>query len=494
MIESKFFNLILAAALVVAIVLTGVLLVQPEDSPLAAASADNVLYASLFDPEKMMTVDIKVDETVWQGMLDKATAEMFIAVDLTINGSTFPSVAIRPKGNSSLSMVAATESDRFSFKIDFDQYVQGQTCFGLDKMTLNNIHADTTYMKDFMSYKMMAEMGVPSPMFAFASITVNGKPWGLYLAVEAIDASFAKRYFGSDYGQLYNAKSMDSGSILTATDIPGAEIPAVTPAVKPRAGFSLGAGTGCDLAYVGDDPKKYIGILGNAIFYPKYKDYQAVILALKHLSEKTEIEKYFDVDEILRYLAVHVTTVNLDSYNANLQQNYFVYEGKGQISILPWDYNMSFGCFESKTASSVVNFPIDTPVSQTSMESRPLIANLLADEKYMAQYHAYLQELVDKFFTSGKFAATVDQVDSLINEAVKIDPTAFFTYDEYMIAKEQFKLLGDLRGKSIQGQLNGTIPSTSADQKARPEALLDSSAIDLSSLGIQFMQLMAGRH
>ena len=39
-----------------------------------------------------------------------------------------------------------------------------------------------------------------------------------------------------------------------------------------------------------------------------------------------------------------------------------------------------------------------------------------------------------------------------------------------------------LRGQSIQGQLDGTIPSTEAAQRTS-DALVDASALDLSAMG-----------
>ena len=41
-------------------------------------------------------------------------------------------------------------------------------------------------MKDYLVYRMMDEYGVKSPLCSFTYITVNGKEFGLYLAVEPI--------------------------------------------------------------------------------------------------------------------------------------------------------------------------------------------------------------------------------------------------------------------------------------------------------------------
>ena len=40
-----------------------------------------------------------------------------------------------------------------------------------------------------------------------------------------------------------------------------------------------------------------------------------------------------------------------------------------------------------------------------------------------------------------------------------------------------------LRAESVRGQLAGTIPSTSEEQRGNPDALVDASEIDLSVMG-----------
>ena len=58
------------------------------------------------------------------------------------------------------------------------------TYHGLDKLCLNNIIQDNTYMKDYLCYQMMQQVGVAAPLCSYAYLTVNGEDWGLYLAVE----------------------------------------------------------------------------------------------------------------------------------------------------------------------------------------------------------------------------------------------------------------------------------------------------------------------
>lgn len=82
----------------------------------------------IFDTSAPVVIDIRMDESDWQEMLDTATQEVYYRCDVVINGTTFQSVGIRPKGNTSLSSIAMEpDNDRYSFKIEFDQYVDGQT-------------------------------------------------------------------------------------------------------------------------------------------------------------------------------------------------------------------------------------------------------------------------------------------------------------------------------------------------------------------------------
>ena len=91
----------------------------------------------LFDTSSIMTVDIIMSDEEWQELLDNAINEQYTACDVVINGETFYNVGIRAKGNTSLTNIVNDDTtDRYSFKIKFDEYVKGQTCYGLDKLVL----------------------------------------------------------------------------------------------------------------------------------------------------------------------------------------------------------------------------------------------------------------------------------------------------------------------------------------------------------------------
>ena len=163
----------------------------------------------LFDKSRVHTIDIVMNN--WDEFIDNATSEQYYAANVVIDGEAYKNVGIRGKGNTSLSTVSSLGSERYSFKIEFDQYDSSITYHGLDKLSLNNLIQDTTMMKDYLTYTMMNEFGAASPLCSFVYITVNGEDWGLYLAVEGVEDSFLERNYGSDYGELYKPDSMSFG-------------------------------------------------------------------------------------------------------------------------------------------------------------------------------------------------------------------------------------------------------------------------------------------
>lgn len=166
-------------------------------------------YESLvFDQNKVHTLDITM--AGWDDFIANAAAEEYVECSLTFNGERFNHVAIRAKGNTSLSSVTSMGSTRYSFKVEFDHYVKGMTYHGLDKLSLNNLIHDATMMKDYLAYTLMRRMEIPSPLCSYVQLSVNGEPWGLYLAVEGVEEAFMERN-GMARGELYKPDSMNFG-------------------------------------------------------------------------------------------------------------------------------------------------------------------------------------------------------------------------------------------------------------------------------------------
>lgn len=571
----KYIDRICCVAIVLVLAVT-FLLMNGNALGISAAPKTIGYENRLFDTSKVHTIDIVMDD--WESFLANCTQKEYQVCSLVIDGEAYKNVGIRGKGSYSM-RIASYGGNRYSFKVEFDHYDSGKTYHGLDKLALNNISMDNTYMKDFLAYQIMGQNGVSSPLCSYVYLTVNGEDWGLYLAVEGIEDAFLKRNYGSDAGKLYKPDSSgdfggwggpgsgkgalkdggesaghggsesggdtpkggenleNAGSIgedwpkdMELSDIieklpKDSKLAAVLKEMPEgttfwsmwenlpedldfssameeledvvdlsemfghrgggRGGMGSESSEDVKLKYIDDDPDSYPNIFNNAKTKVTKTDKQRLIKSLKMLNQGENIEKIVDVEQVIRYFALHNFICNGDSYTGGMVHNYYLYEKDGKMSMIPWDYNLAFGdCFNyDATAGSVVNSPVDSPVSEGSLEDRPMVAWIFQNETWLSLYHQYYREFVSDWLENGRLENMIDELSSLISAYVEKDPTKSCTYEEFEKGVSTLKEFCRLRTESVSGQLSGTIPSTKEGQEAEPAALVDGSGIDLSDMG-----------
>ena len=449
----------------------------------------------LFDNTKVHTIAIVMND--WDEFIANAASEEYYAANIAIDGETYKNVGIRAKGNTSLSAVAALDSERYSFKIEFDQYDSTKSYYGLDKLSLNNLIQDSTMMKDYMTYTMMHEFDVNASLCSFVYITVNDKDWGLYLAVEGVEEAFLERNYGSDYGELYKPDSMDFGGgddkkpdELFDQENREMELPPAPPnqenreigmQFEPSAMLKGGEETSdafergalvVKLQYIDDQLDSYSNIWDNAKTDITKADQNRLVESLKKLSSREDIASVVDIEQVIRYFVVHNFVCNGDSYTGSMIHNYYLYEQKGQMAMIPWDYNLAFGTFQGGNAQSTVNTPIDSPVENGSGEDRPMWNWIVSDETYTSLYHEYFET----FLSSVNMESMIDHAYNQIKSYVAKDPTAFYTYEEFETGVETLRQFCKMRSQSISMQLeNG--------ETVNCMNYVDASAITLSDMG-----------
>ena len=438
-----------------------------------------------FNKDELSEVSIKVDEADWDSLLSNPTAEEYFEATVTLNGVTYEHVGVRAKGNSSLSSVASSESNRYSLKLDFSQYDNNQSYYGLEKINLNNNFSDTTQMKEYVSYELMNQLDIPTPAYAYAKVHVNGQYYGLMLAVEEIGEAFVRTHYNTSEGYIF----------------------------KPE-------GDGSDLKYVSDQVSDYSGIF-NEVKYNKETAEQSsnIITMMKQISEGDT--SALQLDLIARYFALNTALVNMDSYQGSFKHNYYLYEDKnGMFSIIPWDYNMSFGGFtgmgggnrgefpnmrqsqarpqrendnqiqfdasqqaeqqqpirynmgqrpngmgnglnisQSMMTSTNINFSITNPVSGTTIDERPLLKIILEDEKARVLYEQYLEQIATSLLTEANISGITSKLQDLLLNAVESDPSKFSTTEQFIAGvkgDESLAAFAKARSVATLSQLNGT--------------------------------------
>lgn len=442
---------------------------------------------TLFTLGKIASIDIHMPDSTWQAIVGNPSDKKYHTCSVTINGEAFDQVAIRTKGASSLDDVKTMKSDRYSFTLKLNKYRKGQKYHGMTKLLLNNNIWDATQMKDAVVYDMCRYIGLPAPLTNYVRISLNGKYFGCYLMVEAVDKHFCRRNYPDEETNIY----------------------------KPYH----------NLAYEGEDMKNYSEIANFNKVNGDEVSMQRVVAALRSVEEGKDIEAHIDVENIMKYMALQTIVVNYDCMTGHNTQNYYLRESDGKISLIPWDYNLawggypddegdfgdfgSFGDFEGfsdwgnfnpsempqwdempmsesfwskEDVKKIVNFPIDTPFS-CDLSKRTFFMNLLANETYKSRYYHYLKLLCNKYIKGGGFQKIVATINKEIGTFVGTEDNAFYSNKRFHEAMRTFDTLLQKRAASVLGQIKGTIPSTWDAQKAEPEKLINSDDINLSDLG-----------
>ena len=103
------------------------------------------------------------------------------------------------------------------FKIDFNQYDDAQSYFGLKKLVFDT--GDSTEVADivnqYLSWRLMGAAGVVSSRAALAQVYVNGSYFGLLVVIEAVDRRMMKNRFGDDDGWLYKKSGGEGDGLKT---------------------------------------------------------------------------------------------------------------------------------------------------------------------------------------------------------------------------------------------------------------------------------------
>ena len=512
----------------------------------SAAKQTQAYETGLFDTSYVHKINVEISDEDWKDLRENPLQKTKYQVNVTIYNDTVENVSFATKGNTSLSQVASSDSDRYSFKINFGKYEDGQTYQGLDKLNLNNIMSDATYMKDYLSYLLMRKTGVSASLTCFVELSINGEVHGLYIAIEDVSDSFLERNTGSDSGALYKPETdrldnmdnkgpnaspdeagMPQGGMQPPTDesgniqMPNGNDQQGTPPQMPNGGDQQGTppqmpngndqqGTphqmpngndqggnppqmpggmgddanGADLVYSDDSKDSYSDIFDNEENDVTEDDEKELIAALKALNSGEGIDDSWDMDQNIRYFVAHNFVLNYDSYTGIMLHNYYLYETEGKVTVFPWDYNLAFCGFQvGNDATAAVNWAIDSPLSGTTEEKRPLWNAIVCNDEYLKLYHQYYSELMSGFFTNGECAAEIERVYEMIRPYVESDPTAFYTVEEFDEAVDTLKQFCEFRSQSVVKQLSGELGSTSDTQNA--EDKVDASNLTLSKMGTQ---------
>ncbi len=466
-----------------------------------------------FYTDRVVTVRFIMAEDDWEFMQENALEEQYTRADMWYDGQLLEDIALRPKGNSSLTTTVGRDSIRFGLKADLNFFNSARNLDGVKKLNFNNGFSDPTFMRETLAYDIYREMDIPTPRTSFVDIWINDTHMGLYTMVEQVDTTFLSNHFTDGTGNLYKPELPAATLKWTEADylkqLERQNVSSVTDDDE-TAEINLGGGLLSEIMdalgmTTPEDEKEIVPVFPgrpdgqnmpgrmpqNPIDFTERMclktnenkpDYSALFRFLEILNNepdatfKNEIEKVLDVDQVLRFLAVSVTVIHLDNYIGQFGHNYYLYEVNGKFTILPWDLNMAFGTFNSGLdRDGLINFYIDEPTA-VPPDERPLVSRLLSVPEYLETYHEYLRELIDGPFSVDAMEAKIKEIADMIRPYVEADTLKFFSTRDFELNLREIVLprravpgmqssigLREFvkeRGESIRLQLEGKLPST----------------------------------
>lgn len=259
-------------------------------------------YEALYDVSVLHTVEISLDQATMDALT--TTPEVYTAVDVVVDGTTFQNVGVRLDGQTDAHPLA---TDKPSLRIKLNEF-EAHNIGGTTRLYFDAMHGDASQAKAVMALWLWREAGQWAPRATFTNISyvLNGETTnlGLYASIEWPDGNLLDHHFTDASGDLWYGDN--------------------------NSDFTSGAVAFFDLEE-GDGSAASLDAAWQAINSPT-ADYFA--------SADTVIQ----ADQFLQYWAWRVATGSVDGYPYELD-DFYMYadpaEG-GRFAFMPWDLEKSW--------------------------------------------------------------------------------------------------------------------------------------------------------
>ena len=359
---------------------------------LSAQTAGDVVFAT----DQVVEVRITFNQVgYWDSLVANYSTETdMIAASMEFIDNTgshvVDSINIRLKGNSSY----GHPGNKKSFKVDFNDYVVGQTYDGMKKLNFNNGFKDPTFMREKIFMDLCRTAGIPAPRISFCNVYMNDVFWGFYTMVEQVDKEFIQNNFVDDTGNLFKA----------------------------------GDGFGSNPVFA--DLKDYGSLQSSYETRYELKTNEVVndwtdlieFIGFINTSTSTDFGNNLAINinktPYLRSVATDVLFANLDSYQ-NSARNYYIYHDmlNDRWEWIKWDGNESFGSYTGGPGTGTMTSLAPNYIAT----NRPLIQNTFNNSSLYSEYLLELCWIMDQYFNNSYLDPKIDAVKALIQPHVYAD-------------------------------------------------------------------------
>lgn len=308
-------------------------------------------------------------------------------VNMYVDGVFIDSIGFKKKGNISASHI----NHKFPFKVKTNKYVSGKEYDDIKEFTLHNSFQDPSLMREKMTYDLMRDLGLHGLRTAFAKVYINDLYWGLYTLVEGKDEMYKHVFDNRD------------GAVLESTDFG-------------------------NMCYQGPNQSDYYDSLFDDYTYTldngdeqtAWQHFPAMLNAANNTTASeymSTVPNFLNITDFFRYQAANVYLLNSDSYIAfRGNQLYYYNETDGIWEVIPWDFNASFGLWNTNNYT-----PTDYPILPNAI-SNGCIASKLNDVPALNDiYMGTMCDLVHNLADTSRLIGLIDQWTNQIQEAVYLD-------------------------------------------------------------------------
>jgi hypothetical protein len=364
---------------------------------------------NFYDVSTLEKIEINFTQSNWDYMLDTAksgSGEYIMAATVSINGSTYDSVGVKYKGNSSYD----STYKKNPLHIALDEF-KNQSYQGYTDIKLGNGYADPSQIREVLAYQILQNY-MDCPNANFAQVYINGVYYGVYSNAESINKDFCSEHFYSSENTFIKCNPIV---------IPG-------PTTKSNLRFKSNL-----------DSSAYFN------FYEIKSDHgwnDLVALCDSVTNHASTSSTSIDIDKTIWMLAFDNVLVNLDSYLGVFAQNYYLYKDNNNLyNPIIWDLNMAFGGFPfvgsgatGMGSLTVANMQQLSPSIHASDTYWPLINAIQNNPTYKRMYIAHMRTIVDEFFSNNHYLTLAQQFQSIVDTALVNDTNNFYSYTQFQNA------------------------------------------------------------
>lgn len=361
-----------------------------------------------YDVSTIQNIEVKFEQENWRYILDslRFNGDAVLIGDVVVNGQSIEDAGVRYRATRSFQPGGSRNGlDILLNHVDANTNYQGYSA-----IKLSSALRDPSMVREVLGYEIAGQY-MPAPKANYARVTINGKLYGLFVNVEAVDEGFVKRHFNETGGVMYRS--------APKTDVKAQE------GCRSNIFGSLQVDQSADCYR-----QNYELVMGFG--------FDPLLGLAKMLNEKPDdIASVLHVDRTLWMLAFNNAALNLNSYTGQFSSNYFLYRGKsGQFTPILWDLNLGFGSYKNTGVgsdlklSSVIQLD---PLLHSGNNERPLISKLLSNDLYKKMYLSHLMTINNDYLANEKYLNRAKELQQLIRQELTkdINWASFYTMAEF---------------------------------------------------------------